>query len=102
MTEIRVTRSAGQSWNTKFAPGVKNPDNLATASLERIQDTLTNVGPLGPPGTTGTPTTPVQPTSLVELTDVLISGLSPGDVLRYANDKWRNYNETQLTDGGNF
>jgi hypothetical protein len=99
MTEIRVTRSAGQSWNTKYAPGVKNPDNLATASLERIQDTLSNVGPLGPPGA---PTTPAQPASLLELTDVLISGLSPGDVLRYDNNRWRNYNETQLTDGGNF
>jgi hypothetical protein len=100
-SEIRVTRSAGQSWNTKFAPGAQNI-NSAPAALEQIQEALTRVGPMGPPGTTGTPDAPVQPTSLVELTDVLISGLSPGDVLRYANNKWRNYNETQLTDGGNF
>jgi hypothetical protein len=93
MTEIRVTRSPGQSWNNKYAPGVQNPANLATASLERIQDTLSNVGPLGPPR---------MPTSLLELTDVLLSDLSPGDVLRYENNRWRNYNETQLTDGGNF
>jgi hypothetical protein len=99
MPEIRVTRSAGQSWNAKYAPGVQNPDNLATASLERIQDTLANVGPLGPPGF---PTTPAQPASLIELTDVLLSGVSAGDVLRYENNRWRNYNETQLTDGGNF
>jgi hypothetical protein len=99
MPEIRVTRSPGQSWNNKYAPGAQNPDNLATASLERIQNTLANVGPLGPPGT---PTTPAQPASLLELTDVLLSGLSPGDVLRYDNNRWRNYNETQLTDGGNF
>jgi hypothetical protein len=99
MTEIRVTRSAGQSWNNKYAPGVQNPDNLDTASLERIQEALTRVGPLGPPGA---PATPAQPASLLELTDVLLSGLSPGDVLRYENNRWRNYNETQLTDGGNF
>jgi hypothetical protein len=99
--EIRVTRSAGQSWNTKYAPGAQTP-NSAAASLEQIQEALTRVGPMGPPGTTGTPAVPAQPASLLELTDVLISGLSPGDVLRYANNKWRNYNETQLTDGGNF
>jgi hypothetical protein len=99
MSEIRVTRSPGQSWNTKFAPGVQNPPDPQTASLANIESVLKNVGPLGPPGA---PTTPAQQTSLLELTDVLISGLSAGDVLRYENDRWRNYNETQLTDGGNF
>jgi hypothetical protein len=43
-----------------------------------------------------------QPITLQTLTDVTINDLSPGDLLRYAGDKWRNYNETLVTDGGNF
>lgn len=100
MPEIRVTRSAGQHWNTKYAPGVQNPPDQQTTSLANIETILKNVGPLGPPP--AAPVAAAQPTSLLELTDVLISGLNTGDVLRYENNKWRNYNENQLTDGGNF
>jgi hypothetical protein len=42
------------------------------------------------------------PTTINALTDVAVTNPTTGDVLRYANNKWRNYNETQLTDGGNF
>jgi hypothetical protein len=93
MPEIRVTRSAGSHWNAKFAPGLHNPPNPETATLANIENVVGGVGPMGGPGNQG---------SLHALTDVSLDNLSPGDVLRYADNKWRNYNETQLTDGGNF
>jgi hypothetical protein len=40
--------------------------------------------------------------SLAGLSDAAIQNLADGDVLRYSSSKWRNYAETQLTDGGNF
>jgi hypothetical protein len=43
-----------------------------------------------------------NPTNLGQLTDTDLGALNTGDVLRWAGDKWRNYNETNLTDGGNF
>jgi hypothetical protein len=42
------------------------------------------------------------PESLRNLLDVRVENLASGDVLRWAGDKWRNYNEINLTDGGNF
>jgi hypothetical protein len=42
------------------------------------------------------------PTNLGQLTDTDLGALSTGDVLRWAGDKWRNYSDTNLTDGGNF
>ena len=38
---------------------------------------------------------------LYELPDVQIENVSAGDVLRYSSNKWRNYAETGLVDGGN-
>lgn len=39
---------------------------------------------------------------LADLNDVQIDAASPGDVLRFSNQRWRNYPQNQLTDGGNF
>lgn len=39
---------------------------------------------------------------LSQATDVELTTLSTGDVLRYYNGKWRNYNEGNLVDGGNY
>lgn len=36
------------------------------------------------------------------LTDVTITSVATGNVLRYNGSKWVNYVETNLTDGGNF
>ena len=36
------------------------------------------------------------------LTDVTISGVSDGNVLRYNGSQWVNYAEKDVTDGGNF
>ena len=52
------------------------------------------VGPQGPAGNAG---------PLSGVTDVALSGVADGDVLRYQSNKWRNFKETDLTlDGGNF
>jgi len=34
--------------------------------------------------------------------DVLVENVTDGDLLRYSGGKFRNYNETLITDGGNF
>lgn len=36
------------------------------------------------------------------LSDVALSGLADGDVLRYSSGAWRNSPESNLVDGGNF
>lgn len=36
------------------------------------------------------------------LTDVTISGVNDGNVLRYNGSQWVNYAEKDVTDGGNF
>ena len=56
------------------------------------------VGPQGPQGPAGD----AGSITIESASDAAISGLADGDVLRYSSSKWRNYAETQLTDGGNF
>jgi hypothetical protein len=36
------------------------------------------------------------------LSDVTITSVAAGNVLRYNGSKWANYSESNLTDGGNF
>lgn len=52
------------------------------------------VGPQGPQGVAGT--------ALETASDVALSSVAEGDVLRYSTSKWRNYADKNLTDGGNF
>jgi hypothetical protein len=40
--------------------------------------------------------------SLPSSSDVEVTDVKTGDVLRWSSGKWRNYSETQLVDGGNF
>lgn len=56
------------------------------------------VGPQGPQGPAGD----AGSITIGSASDAAISGLADGDLLRYSSSKWRNYAETQLTDGGNF
>lgn len=53
------------------------------------------VGPQGPVGPAGSP-------SIAGSSDVELASLTDGDVLRYSSNRWRNYADTNLTDGGNF
>ena len=54
-------------------------------------------GGVGPQGVAGTNGGPIEQLSNVEITSV-----HDGDLIRYSGAKWRNYPETQLLDGGNY
>ena len=53
------------------------------------------VGPQGDQGASGV-------SAISQASDVSFSTTTDGDVIRYSAGKWRNYQETNLVDGGNF
>jgi hypothetical protein len=53
-------------------------------------------GGIGPQGVQG------PAASIALASDVALTSVTDGDVLRWSNSRWRNYHETQLTDGGHF
>ena len=56
------------------------------------------IGPQGPQGVIGPPGNALSAAS-----DVQLSGVADGDVLRYSNSKWRNFPESNIViDGSNF
>jgi len=64
---------------------------------------FTFTGDRGPPGPQGPPGPAGNAGPLAGVTDVALSGVADGDVLRYQSNTWRNFKETDLTlDGGNF
>jgi hypothetical protein len=69
---------------------------VAAAVSANVVTTATagGIGPQGPQGVAGA--------ALQSASDVALSGVSEGDVLRYSSSKWRNYADANLTDGGNF
>lgn len=95
---IRIGRSAGNTWPQRFgptpptAPGTVNPNDVA----QTVEHVSQQIGP----SAAGSVNTGAK--TLDDLTDVVINEPKPGDLLRFAGDKWRNYNETNVTDGGNF
>jgi hypothetical protein len=102
--EIRIARSAGAPWVKRFGPSPAKqlPEDPAVASGSVLADVNTVVGSIGPMGNNSSTPAYTAPTNLGQLTDVQLGALNTGDVLRWAGDKWRNYNEINLTDGGNF
>lgn len=57
------------------------------------------VGPQGPQGPVG----PAGSNTLANLTDVQLDGADAGDLLRFSDGKWRDFNESNVTiDGANF
>lgn len=63
------------------------------------------VGPTGPQGAAGPqgPQGPPGSTTIAGASDVLLTDLASGDVLRFSNNKFRNFRETDLSlDGGNW
>lgn len=75
---------------TSITVAVNGSTVAAAVSSSPIQTTAS--GGVGPQGIT----------TLGSATDVQITSVAEGDVLRYSSSKWRNYAENQLTDGGNF
>ena len=69
----------------------------ASVGSSRVSATISGgIGPAGPQGPQG------PSGSIAGASDVAFDGVAEGDVLRYSSSRWRNYAETQLTDGGNF
>jgi hypothetical protein len=83
VTSSKIAASAGGSSVT--AAVTSQPVATAVAG---------GIGPQGPQGVAGT--------ALQSASDVALSGLTDGDVLRYSNSRWRNYPEDDLLDAGNF
>jgi hypothetical protein len=74
----------------------------AAVSSGRVSAAVTGgIGPQGPAGESGETG---GATTLSELTDVQITSVADGDVLRYsaAAGRWQDYAELNLVDGGNF
>lgn len=71
----------------------------ASVSSQTATATLTGgIGPQGPVGPQGIPGD-----ALAAASDVVLSGVADGDVIRYSAGKFRNFKEIDLTiDGGNF
>lgn len=69
-----------------------------TAAPQSVAAAVTaGQGPQGPQGPQGAPGDAISAAS-----DVQLAGLAEGDVLRYSTNKWRNYADKNLVDGGNF
>lgn len=82
---------------TVAASGVVSARIPATASV-----TASVSGGVGPQGVQG-PAGPAGSNTLANLTDVQIDAAANGDVLRYADGKWRDYPEQDIViDGSNF
>ena len=60
------------------------------------------IGPVGPQGQAGATGPAGPPSNVVDMEDVLVENVADGDLLRYSGGKFRNHNETLITDGGNF
>lgn len=74
--------------------------NAVSANVSASAVTASASGGIGPQGPTGPQGTFTG--GLSNLQDVAVSSVQQGDVLRYASDKWRNYPDAGLVDGGNF
>jgi hypothetical protein len=79
---------------------VSNSGNIS-ASVGASSVSVTAGGGIGPQGPQG----PIGPpgTALSAASDVQLSNVADGDVLRYSSNKWRNYPEGDIViDGQNF
>lgn len=97
MTQISITSqpvSATVSGDTISASVPAASGSVGTATVTG------GVGPQGPAGPSGPQGAPGD--ALSSASDVVLSSVAEGDVLRYSSSKWRNYSETNLVDGGNW
>ncbi len=103
---IRIARSAGGSWSSRLAnmpPANPVSPDINDELLEQSRSILGSLGPMDYPAqSTGTTSSGGGAKALSMLNDVTLENLTTGDVLRYTGDTWRNYQDTNLTDGGNF
>jgi len=91
MTQITATV------NLQPITATVNASGNISASVGASVVTANASGGIGPQGQSG-----VAGGTLEQLSNVQIVSAQNGDVLRYDANKWKNVNEIQLTDGGNF
>ena len=84
---VAVSVSAPSTVTASASGGSVSADVTGSSSVSA--DVVGGIGPSGLP-------------NLSQALDVQLSSVTDGDVLRYSSSKWRNYAETQLTDGGNW
>jgi hypothetical protein len=95
MTEITATVSSQPITATVAASGGISA-SVGSSIVEASAGA--GIGPQGPQGEIGPPGNALSGAS-----DVQLSGVAEGDVLRYSNSKWRNHPEGDLIlDGQNF
>lgn len=84
-------------------PSTTSRPIAVSSSPTRIAAAVTpGVGPQGPAGAAGPQGPSGPPANVVDMEDVLVEDITDGDLLRYSGGKFRNHNETLITDGGNF
>ena len=103
--DILINPTATDTLNSVTVPHAKQHAD-ANDAIEAIQ-TVLGINPAGSHLTVkdriiSAETAIVNQSVLNGLTDVTISSVSNGDVLRYNGTNWVNYNEENLVDGGNF
>jgi hypothetical protein len=70
----------------------------ASVAASSVSATISaGVGPAGPQGQQGIPGNALSAAS-----DVTLTGVADGDLLRYQSGKWKNYPTGQLLDGGAY
>jgi hypothetical protein len=95
MTQITASVSAQPITATVSGSGVIS----ATVGSSVVEAAAGGgIGPQGPQGVIGPPGNALSAAS-----DVQLSGVADGDVLRYSDSKWRNFPESNIViDGSNF
>ena len=105
-TSIQAASGSGATIHASIQP-VNVAAGIESASIAATVQSAAGVsasvfGGVGPQGPAGVPGPAGGITALSQASDVQFSNVSEGDVLRFSEARWKNYNERQLTDGGNF
>lgn len=85
--------SASISGQSVVAASVSGSGQVSVSHQPSQQVAATVTGGVGPRGQDGV--------GIGDL-DIALVGLADGDLLRYSQNKWRNYHESGLVDGGNW
>ena len=96
--DVLINPTATDALNSGVVPHHQQHANINDA-MEAVQ-TILGVNPSGSYLTIKDRIAASE--ALNGLSDVTITSVATGNVLRYNGSKWVNYAETNLTDGGNF
>lgn len=96
--DVLINPTVGDTLNSTTVPHHLQHSNINDA-MEAVQTTL-GINPTGPYLTIKDRIQASE--ALNGLTDVTITSVAAGNVLRHNGSKWVNYADSNLTDGGNF